>query len=130
MEEDDGPEKSLRQLSQHYGVTGYVILNKSGIPVKSSSGMDSSRAIQVAALISELIVTTREFINKKYIQNSSQELCTLRLRTKKSEIIIAPEENYTLVVMHDPNYSEPTAEKEENKTLVTTGGEGEDKAPA
>ena len=30
IEDDEGPESSLRKLTQTFGVLGYVILNKSG----------------------------------------------------------------------------------------------------
>jgi hypothetical protein len=45
--EDGGPEVALRRLTQTFGVTGYVILNKNGIPVQFH-GMEEPKAIQFA----------------------------------------------------------------------------------
>jgi hypothetical protein len=35
------------------------------------------------------------------------ELVVLRLRTKKGEYIMTPDEGFSMVVMQDPNYVEP-----------------------
>jgi len=112
MEDEEGPESSLRKLTQTFGVMGYVILNKSGIPVKFS-GMEQAEAIHYAGLLSELVRATREFLDKKLFRSDdSSELENVRLRSKKHEIVIAPEENYTLVVIQNPNYTEPPAQQQ------------------
>jgi len=111
LEDEEGPESSLRKLTQTFGVLGYVILNKSGIPVKFH-GMENAEAVHYAGLISELVRHAREFLDKKLFRSDdSSELENIRLRSKKHEIVIAPEENYTLVVIHNPNYTEPIAPK-------------------
>lgn len=112
LEDDEGPETSLRKLQQTFGVLGYVILNKSGIPVKYH-GMESADAVQYAGLLSELVRACREFLERKLFRSDdSTELENVRLRSRKHEIVIAPEENYTIVVIHNPNYTEPVAPKQ------------------
>jgi len=114
-EDEEGPEAILRKLSQTFGVLSYVILNRTGIPVKYQ-GIEAAEAIHYAGLISELTRATREFIDKKLFQpqtQDNQELVTIRLRTKKHEIVITPEENFTLIVVHNPNYTEPPPVKPE-----------------
>lgn len=150
LEDEEGPDNSLRKLTQNYGVIGYVVLNRSGIPVKSH-GMDTAEATQYAGLISELTISTKEFLDKRLfpVQSSSShsaqsqshnhynsnlnggndsfsstnnnnssdplsELHSIRLRSKKHEIVITPEDNYTLIVIHNPNYNPQSA--------VTNGG--------
>jgi|Hof3ISUMetaT_17_FD_contig_31_404791_length_504_multi_2_in_0_out_0_1 dynein light chain roadblock-type len=109
LEDEEGPETSLRKLTQTFGVQGYVVLNKSGIPVKFH-GMESAEAVHYAGLLSELVRHAREFLDRKLFRSDdSTELENLRLRTRKHEIIIAPEEHYTLVVIQNPNYTEPIA---------------------
>jgi len=111
LEDDEGPESSLRKLVQTFGVLGYIILNKSGIPVKSH-GVEPAEAIHYAGLISELSISAKEFLEKKLFKSDdSAELLTLRLRSRKHEIVISPEENFTLIVIHNPNYVEPVQPK-------------------
>jgi len=105
--EDEGYDGALKRLKEHTGVLLYVILNKSGIPVKFS--VEQTRATQYAGLISELVVQTRDFLQAQSKHgvsgpfHDSSELVTIRLRSKKHEIIISPDESYTLIVVHDPN---------------------------
>lgn len=75
-------------------------------------GMELAEAVHYAGLMSELVRSSREFLDKKLFRSDdSTELENIRLRSKKHEIVIAPEENYTLVVIHNPNYTEPVAPK-------------------
>lgn len=74
--------------------------------------MENAEAVHYAGLISELVRHSREFLDKKLFRNDdSTELENIRLRSKKYEIVISPEEHYTLVVIHNPNYTEPVVAK-------------------
>ena len=127
-EADAGPELALRKLTQTFGVTGYVILNRNGIPVQHH-GMEEYRAVMMAAIFSELILAAQNFIekNRKHIDSqmtdAESELTCLRLRTFKNEIIVCPEDGYTLIVQHNPNYVQPAVKAE-------ASGEGEEGGPA
>ena len=46
---ESGPESAVRKLVGSFGVTGYIMLNKNGIPVQQH-GMDDDRAVQVTSL--------------------------------------------------------------------------------
>jgi len=128
MSETD-PDQVLQQLSKLSGVKDYVVLNRIGIPIKYSMEMTEQRAIRISGLVSELVIAAREFLYKRYPGPAGThstglepaDVVVMRLRTKKNEIIIAPDENYTLVVLHNPNYVEPveipdkdTTEKEKD----------------
>jgi hypothetical protein len=61
-----------------------------GIPIKYH-GMEVADSIHYAGLVSELQLSTQEFLNKKLFRSDdSTELVTIRLRSKKHEIIVAP----------------------------------------
>jgi len=101
-EDDDGPESALKRMSQFSGVSGYVIFDSmSAIPVKFSANFSSSQALQVAAVFFPLVVNCKDFLQKKNFHTASTEVNAIRLRTWKNEIVIAPEENFTLVVFHE-----------------------------
>ena len=44
LEDDEGPETSLRKLTQTFGVLGYVVLNKSGEKRRNSGGGEAEAA--------------------------------------------------------------------------------------
>jgi len=123
--EDAGPELALRKLTQTFGVTEYVILNKNGIPVQYH-GMEEPKAIQFAGLFSELVEAAQLFLKKRYTDITStdedQELVALRLRSHECEYIVCPEKDYCLIVVHNPNWVEPP----HVEVAVVEGEGGED----
>lgn len=124
-ESDAGLELAMRKLTQTPGVSQFVILNNTGIPVHKY-GMEDPKSIEFAGLFSELRMCGEQFLvtqSARFLDPQSEEapeLVTLRLRTKKSEYVVCPGESYTLIVVHSPNYEEPEEETEE------AAGEGED----
>ena len=123
LDEEEGPENSLRKLTGTFGVQNYVILNKSGIPIKSH-GVEQIDALHQAALLSELTLATQNFLSSSsslmtapaaaqklaasHNGTLDTELVTLRLKSKKCEIIVTVDENYTLIVTHEPNATTTT----------------------
>ena len=55
--------------------------------------------------------------------DETPEMVHMRLRTYKNEYIVCPEENYTLIVVHTPTYTEPAEEVE--AVAAVAPGEGE-----
>jgi hypothetical protein len=112
IDEEEGPENALRKLTSAYGVQNYVILNKTGIPIKYY-GVEQAESLHQAALLSELTLATQNFLTSSahLFQSSNQlelfsqdtELITLRLKSRKCEVIVTVDENYTLIVSHEPN---------------------------
>ena len=98
------------------------LFSSSGIPVKFHN-MDNAKALHYAALLERLTATTREFLDKRLFQpdDDAADLKSLRLHTLNHEIVICPEENYTLVVLHKAGEEDSTvieakpAEAEEAK---------------
>ena len=94
-------EETLKRISSHKGVQGILIVNSEGIPVRTT--MDHSVCTQYAALITQLAAKARSCVRDLDPQN---DLTFLRVRTKKHEIMVAPDKDFILVVVQNPNTSE------------------------
>ena len=112
--DDNGPEAVLRRLlHNNKGVLGYVILNKSGIPVEFF-GVSQAEATHYAALITSLIDNTRDFLDtceRERVPMIEPDLRTLRLRTNKHEIIVTPDDDFIVIAIQNPNYVEEKVTK-------------------
>ena len=91
-------EETLKRISSHKGVLGIVIVNSEGVPIRST--MDSPQTTQYAANLSQLATKARSVVRDLDPQN---DLTFLRVRTKKHEMMIAPEKEFLLLVVQDPN---------------------------
>jgi len=165
LDDDDGPDASLRHLLMTPGVTSYLILNRTGIPVKYS-GMEHNTALHYAAALSELTLAASTFItdtaaiisaNAHNVHGAASNtnalfggtsalksdhsqiggasggngsLTTFRLKTKRNEIVIAPDEHFTLIVVHS-NQSNAAADAAAAAAITaTTTDKAEGKKPA
>jgi dynein light chain roadblock-type len=93
-------EETFKRLQSHRGVLGVLVLNADGIAIRST--MDSDATVQHAALASQFTVKARGVVKQLDADN---ELRFLRIRSRKHEIMIAPDERsreYYLVVVQDP----------------------------
>jgi len=90
-------EATLQRIQQHKGVVGYIIINNEGHYVKTT--LDNSTTTQYQQLISQLTMKSRSVIRDLDPQDN---LRFLRLRSLKHEIMIAPDNDYTLIVIQDP----------------------------
>ena len=119
LEDEEGPDASLRKLLTSRGVQCYAVLNRSGIPIKAA-GMEHTDSLQYASLLSELTLATQQFLasSQQLLASNtatatattgtlssswSSELVSLRLKSTQHELIVTPDENYTLIVLHNPN---------------------------
>lgn len=120
LEDEEGPDASLRKLLTSRGVQCYTVLNRSGIPIKAA-GMEHTDSLQYASLLSELTLATQQFLShsQQLLSSASSvdgsgevgqlggtwssELVSLRLKSTRHELIVTPDENYTLIVLHNPN---------------------------
>ncbi|EKX54515.1 hypothetical protein GUITHDRAFT_156873 [Guillardia theta CCMP2712] len=96
-------EETLRRLQGHKGVQGVVIVNQDGIPIRST--FDQSVTVQYASLITQLSSKARSAVRELDPQN---DLTFLRVRSKKHEIMVAPDKDYLLIVIQDPNIMNTT----------------------
>ncbi|CBZ52747.1 hypothetical protein NCLIV_025350 [Neospora caninum Liverpool] len=91
-------EETLNRIKTHKGVCGIVIVNSDGVPIRST--LDSQTTAQYSALISQLAAKARSVVRDLDPQN---DLTFLRVRSKKHEILVAPDKDYVLIVIQDPN---------------------------
>ncbi|XP_030831572.1 dynein light chain roadblock-type 2 [Strongylocentrotus purpuratus] len=91
-------EDAIKKISAHNGVCGIMIMNNDGIPIRST--IDNAITIQYCALLLDLLGKARRCVRDVDPQN---DLSFLRLRTKKHEIMIAPDKEYMLIVIQNPS---------------------------
>lgn len=90
-------EETIKRISSHKGVKGVLIINSNGIPIRSS--MSEEDTDNYAAQVSQLVMKAAGAVRTL---DDSDDLSFLRIRSKKHEIMIAPDQNYVLVVVQDP----------------------------
>ncbi|CAB1432431.1 unnamed protein product [Pleuronectes platessa] len=91
-------EETLKRIQGQKGVQGIIIVNSEGIPVKTT--LDNSSTVQYAGLIHQLVMKARSTVRDIDPQN---DLTFLRIRSKKNEIMIAPDKDYFLIVIQNPS---------------------------
>ena len=95
-------DETFKRLQSHKGVMGVIVINGDGIAIRTT--FDTDLTVQYASLVSHFTVKSRSVIKKLDTEN---DLRFLRIRSKKHEIMIAPEfeknQEYYLVVVQDPS---------------------------
>merc|ERR1711912_216442 len=92
-------EETLKRISSHKGVIGTVIVNNEGVPIRSNLER-SEQTAQYASLITQLTSKARGVVRDLDPQN---DLTFLRIRSKKHEIMVAPDKEYVLIVIQNPH---------------------------
>ncbi|KAL7837437.1 hypothetical protein SRHO_G00271480 [Serrasalmus rhombeus] len=90
-------EETLKRIQSQKGVQGIIIANTEGIPIKTT--LDNSSTVQYAGLLHQLMMKARSTVRELDPQN---DLTFLRVRSKKNEIMIAPDKDYFLIVIQNP----------------------------
>ncbi|KAM7283554.1 dynein light chain roadblock-type 1 isoform X1 [Ixodes scapularis] len=90
-------EEIFKKLQCQKGVLGVVVANNEGVPIKTT--LDSATTSQYASLITQLCDQARTTLRDL---DPGNDLTFLRMRTKKHEIMISPDKNYILIVLHNP----------------------------
>ncbi|KAJ8652409.1 hypothetical protein O0I10_011935 [Lichtheimia ornata] len=93
-------DETLKRLSSRKGVKAVVILNNEGQAIRST--LDETLTKQYGQLISTLVQQARTTVNTLDDQN---DVTFMRVRTKKHEIMIAPDREYLLIVVQNPQES-------------------------
>jgi dynein light chain roadblock-type len=95
-------EETFKRIQSHKGVVGVLVINSEGIAVRTT--FDNDLTVQYAALVSQFTVKARGVVKNL---DPEDELKFVRIRSKKHEIMIAPEFDrtceYYLVVVQDPS---------------------------
>ncbi|CAH0401659.1 unnamed protein product [Chilo suppressalis] len=90
-------EETVRKLASHRGVHGVIIVNGEGIPIKTT--LDNHISVQYAGLMSALVDKAKAVVRDL---DPSNDLTFLRIRSKKSEVMVAPDKDFILIVVQHP----------------------------
>ncbi|CAF0826177.1 unnamed protein product [Didymodactylos carnosus] len=87
-------EETIKRIQTHKGVQGFIIVSTEGGFVRST--IDNSTTMSLSGLVKPLADKARSAIRDLDPQN---DLTFLRIRTKKQEILVAPDKDYLTVVL-------------------------------
>jgi dynein light chain roadblock-type len=87
-------EECLKRISSHKGVIGCIVVNGEGIPIRTT--LDNSSTVQYAGLLNQVTAKARSMVRDIDPQN---DLTFLRIRSKKNEVMVAPDKEYLLIVI-------------------------------
>lgn len=85
-------EETLKRISSHKGVVGALIVNAQGIPIRST--LPDEETFAHAALITQLAAKARRIVVDL---DEDDDLCFMRIRSNKHEILVAPDKEYLLI---------------------------------
>lgn len=91
-------EETIKRIQSHKGVKGVLIMNNDGHAIRSNFSPEDTE--NYASLVSQLSLKASGVVRTL---DESDELAFLRVRSKKHEIMIAPDKDYVLVVVQAPN---------------------------
>jgi dynein light chain roadblock-type len=91
-------EETVKRLSAMKGVKGLFVINQDGIPIRYT--FEPEHVTHYAALVHQLVNQARAIVREL---DSTDDLVTLRVRSKNHELIIAPEKEYCMCVIHMPD---------------------------
>mmetsp|Transcript_22354 Transcript_22354/g.26918 ORF Transcript_22354/g.26918 Transcript_22354/m.26918 type:complete len:99 (+) Transcript_22354:61-357(+) len=90
-------EATLQRINSHKGVLGTIIVNDEGQAIRTTA--EASVTAQYAELIPQMASMARSLVRDLDPQNDLQ---FLRIRSKMHEIMVAPDNEFTLIVIQDP----------------------------
>ncbi|XP_063217024.1 dynein light chain roadblock-type 2 [Bacillus rossius redtenbacheri] len=90
-------EETMKRIQSHKGVFGTIVVNSEGIPIRTS--LDNTASVQYAGLISQLADKARSVVRDL---DPTNDLTFLRIRSKKNEIMVAPDKEFILIVIQNP----------------------------
>lgn len=90
-------EETMKRIQSHKGVVGTIVVNSEGIPIKTT--MDNTTTVQYAGLINQLSDKARSVVRDL---DPTNDLTFLRIRSRKHEIMVAPDKEFILIVIQNP----------------------------
>eukprot|EP00898_Chlorokybus_atmophyticus_P007401 jgi/Chlat1/7662/Chrsp64S07130 len=94
-------EATLQRISGHKGVLATIIVDAEGNPIRTTA--DAAMTAQYARLLPQLAAMARSAVRDLDPQNDLQ---FIRLRSRAHEIMVAPDPQFTLIVIQDPSAAE------------------------
>ena len=90
-------EERFRELASAKTVRGVIILNSDGAPIKTNMDPKSTEAF--ASMMHDIVGGARKIFLE---QDPNNDLTFVRFKLKKHEIMVAPDKQFLLVVVHHP----------------------------
>ncbi|MFW9985586.1 MAG: roadblock/LC7 domain-containing protein [Candidatus Odinarchaeota archaeon] len=84
---------SLKRLGAHEGVRGVIITNMEGLPISSNLNAETTEVI--SALVTSLVGKAKRVVDEL----GEGGMNFLTISTPKGEVMVAPEEDYILIVL-------------------------------
>ncbi|XP_063727890.1 dynein light chain roadblock-type 2-like [Symsagittifera roscoffensis] len=91
-------EETYNRIKTHKGVVGAIIANQEGVSLRSS--LDNSTTVQYINAVKDLTYKGSSLVRDIDPEN---ELTFIRVRSKKNEIMIAPDKDHNIIVIQNPN---------------------------
>lgn len=91
-------EETIKRIQSHKGVKGVIIMTNEGVPIRSSLA-SQEETDNYSALVSQLAIKASATVRTL---DDADDLSFLRIRSRKHEIMVAPDKDYVLVVIQDP----------------------------
>ena len=87
-------EETLERIGKQNGVTAVIVLNEDDLPIRTS--VDGTLTMTYANTLRPIEKMARSAVRDL---DPTNDLVLIRMRTRKNEIIIAPEQDNLLVVV-------------------------------
>jgi len=108
-------EQTLSMLSSHRSVLGYMLVTRGHHPsIIRHSGVvfEGEQGKRYAAVVARIVESVQAGLEEVRVddgltaaatgETDVDEIRFMRIRTRKHEILISPDDRYLLAVLHDP----------------------------
>ena len=106
-------EEVFNKINTHKGIEGIIVCDGEGIPIKSSLNDEQKTYFYTTSaslfvkrcrnLVGELFKKDPKIKELDKEKEKDEELTFIRIRTKQNEIMIAPENEFILIVIQNPS---------------------------
>lgn len=98
-------EQILTSLTSYRSVLGYMLLSR-GHPATlirhSGVVFEGEQGRRYAHAVSRIVDAAQDGLDEVAAEGDTDEVRLMRIRTRRHELIISPDERYLLAVLHDP----------------------------
>ena len=91
-------EETINRINTHIGVIGLIIVNAKGMSIKSTMSIDQTN--EYGQTISNFCGDAQAAIQKIH---EEEKITFIRIRSVKHEIMIAPDKEFSLIVLQNPS---------------------------
>lgn len=98
-------EETLNRIKTHKGVLGVIIVNQKGVAIRTT--MSQNDTIEYGSLINQFTTNTQKAIKALH---SEEDVAFIRIRSRKHEIMIAPDREFQLIVLQNPSNDATSSE--------------------